>query len=33
MVGLYKTVWVLALVPVLGSLVGAFIRTPKTARS
>lgn len=28
-VGLYKTIWVLALVPVLGSVLGAFIRTPK----
>jgi FSR family fosmidomycin resistance protein-like MFS transporter len=29
MVGLYKTVWILALVPVLGSVIGAFIRTPR----
>ena len=29
MVGLYTTVWVLALVPALGSVLGAFIRTPK----
>jgi FSR family fosmidomycin resistance protein-like MFS transporter len=33
MVGLYKTVWVLALLPVLGSLVGAFVRTPKSMGS
>jgi len=29
MVGLYKMAWVLALMPLLGSLIGAFIRTPK----
>jgi len=29
MIGLYKTVWILALVPALGSVIGAFIRTPK----
>jgi MFS transporter, FSR family, fosmidomycin resistance protein len=29
MLGLYKTVWILALVPVLGSVIGSFIRTPK----
>jgi len=30
-VGLYKTVWILALVPLLGSVIGAFIQTPKRA--
>jgi FSR family fosmidomycin resistance protein-like MFS transporter len=30
MIGLYKTVWILALVPALGSVVGAFIRMPRT---
>jgi FSR family fosmidomycin resistance protein-like MFS transporter len=33
MIGLYKTVWILALVPALGSVVGAFIRMPKKAAS
>jgi MFS transporter, FSR family, fosmidomycin resistance protein len=33
MVGLYKTVWILALVPVLGSVIGAFIRTPSLSLS
>jgi FSR family fosmidomycin resistance protein-like MFS transporter len=33
MIGLYKTVWILALVPALGSAVGAFIRMPKKAAS
>ena len=33
MVGLYKTVWILALVPVLGSVIGAFIRTPSLSPS
>lgn len=33
MVGLYETLWMLALVPVLGSLVGAFIRTPSPSAS
>ena len=28
MIGLYKTVWILALVPALGSVIGSFIRTP-----
>ena len=28
-VGLYKTIWVLALVPVLGSVLASFLRTPK----
>jgi len=32
-VGLYKTVWILALVPLLGSVIGAFIRTPSLAPS
>jgi FSR family fosmidomycin resistance protein-like MFS transporter len=33
-IGLYKTVWILALVPVLGSVLAAFIRTPgRNARS
>jgi len=32
-IGLYKTVWILALVPVLGSLIGAFIRTPSLSPS
>jgi len=28
-VGLYKTIWILALVPVLGSVLASFLRTPK----
>jgi FSR family fosmidomycin resistance protein-like MFS transporter len=31
--GLYKMVWILALVPVFGSLMAALIRTPQTALS
>jgi MFS family permease len=30
MMGLYKMVWILALVPVLGALTAALIRTPRT---
>jgi FSR family fosmidomycin resistance protein-like MFS transporter len=30
-VGLYKAVWVLALVPVFGSILAAFVRTPGTS--
>jgi len=33
MIGLYKTVWILALVPVLGSVIGAFIRAPSPSPS
>jgi FSR family fosmidomycin resistance protein-like MFS transporter len=33
MIGLYKTVWILALVPVLGSVIGAFIRAPSLSTS
>jgi FSR family fosmidomycin resistance protein-like MFS transporter len=33
MIGLYKMVWILALVPALGSLLGAFIRTPSLSTS
>jgi len=33
MVGLYKMAWILALVPLLGSLLGAFIRTPSLSPS
>ena len=33
MIGLYKTVWILALVPMLGAVIGAFIRTPSLAPS
>jgi len=33
MVGLYTMVWILALVPVLGAGIGAFIRTPSLAPS
>lgn len=31
--GLYKTVWILALVPLLGSVIGSFIQTPSRAPS
>jgi FSR family fosmidomycin resistance protein-like MFS transporter len=33
MVGLYKTLWVLALVPVFGAVAGSFIRAPKKVAS
>ena len=33
MIGLYKTVWILALVPALGSVIGAFIRMPSLSGS
>jgi FSR family fosmidomycin resistance protein-like MFS transporter len=32
-IGLYKTTWILALVPALCSLLGAFIRTPSVSTS